>query len=51
MQTEHITAFTFIAEDTYTKQAVVDNQEIIIKIMDTFDKVWTIPFGNVLGSN
>ena len=40
------TAHALIAEDTYTKQAVVDNQEIGIKIMDTFDKVWIISFDN-----
>ena len=39
MPTENTITSTLIVEDTYTKQAVVDNQEIVIKIMDTFDKV------------
>ncbi len=30
------------SEDTYTKQEQVDGQDVTVKIMDTYDKVYII---------
>ena len=34
---------SFFSEDTYTKQDTIDNQDVTLKIMDTYDKVRNFP--------